>query len=135
MIDFNIDKGLPIKSNDIEMVLQQIDLLFDTIPTEVLGSEDFGTKYDTYLYDLNISASNLEQQVYSDLYSLDLLGFVPEVEVHLYVDGDLYQTGQKEGRILVQNMDYMYTNKTVDVQVVDSYKVQFVNKQLVLIID
>lgn len=54
---------------------------------------------------------------------------------HLYVDGDLYQTGQKEGRILVQNMDYMYTNKTVDIQVVDSYKVQFVNKQLVLIID
>ena len=83
MIDFNIDKGSPVKSNDIEIVLQQIDILFDTIPTEVLGSEDFGTKYDTYLYDLNISASNLEQQVYSDLYSLDLLGFTPKVEVHL----------------------------------------------------
>lgn len=83
MIDFNIDKGSPVKSNDVELVLQQIDILFDTIPTEVLGSEDFGTKYDTYLYDLNISASNLEQQVYSDLYSLELLGFAPKVEVHL----------------------------------------------------
>ena len=48
MVDFNIDAGSPLKNGDIELLLQQIDILFDTYPKEVLGSEDFGTQYDDY---------------------------------------------------------------------------------------
>ena len=54
MIDFNLDAGLPIKNRDIDLLLQQIDLLFDTNQKEILGHEEFGTKYDEYLYKLNI---------------------------------------------------------------------------------
>lgn len=83
MIDFNINPGQPIQKNDIQLLLQQIDILFDTTPKEVFGHEDFGTKYDTYLYKLNLSNSALKQSVLSDLYSLELFGFTPHVEVHL----------------------------------------------------
>ena len=83
MVDFNIDAGSPLKNGDIELLLQQIDILFDTYPKEVLGSEDFGTQYDDYLYRLKLSAANIKQRVISDISSLELFDFVPDVEVHL----------------------------------------------------
>lgn len=83
MVDFNIDAGSPLKNGDIELLLQQIDILFDTYPKEVLGSEDFGTQYDDYLYRLKLSAANIKQRVISDISSLELFDFVPNVEVHL----------------------------------------------------
>ena len=83
MVDFNIDAGSPLKNGDIELLLQQIDILFDTYPKEVLGSEDFGTQYDDYLYRLKLSATNIKQRVISDISSLELFDFVPNVEVHL----------------------------------------------------
>ena len=83
MVDFNIDAGSPLKNGDVELLLQQIDILFDTYPKEVLGSEDFGTQYDDYLYRLKLSAANIKQRVISDISSLELFDFVPSVEVHL----------------------------------------------------
>ena len=82
MLDFDlIDK--PIQNDDISLVLQQIDILFDTKPKEVLGSEDFGTNYEKYLFDLNISNEAIKHSVLSDLRSLDLFGFEPTVDVYL----------------------------------------------------
>ena len=83
MIDFDLKNNQPIQNNDLYLVLQQIDLLFGTKPKEVLGDEDFGTNYDKYLYDLNITNEAIKYSVLSDLNSLDLRGFAPDVEVYL----------------------------------------------------
>lgn len=83
MIDFNLYKGSPINNKDISLLIQQIDILFDTIPGEVLGDEDFGTQYDSYLYRLKLSAEEIERKVLSDLKSLDLFGYSPEVKAYL----------------------------------------------------
>ena len=83
MIDFNLDKDKPIKNNDIDLILQQIDILFDTTPTEVFGDEYYGTTYDKYLYQLKISNDGLKHEVLSDICSLQLFGFTPTVEVYL----------------------------------------------------
>ena len=83
MIDFSINMDYPVLNDDVGLILQQIDILFDTKPKEVLGFEDFGTKYDEYLYNLKVSNEFLKQTVLSDLKSLDLLGFIPSVEVYL----------------------------------------------------
>lgn len=82
MIDFNIDEGTPIKNRDIDLVLQQIEILLDTTPDDVLG-EDFGTQYDSYLYKLKMSADDIKTRVRSDIYSLNLLGFTPKVDAYL----------------------------------------------------
>lgn len=82
MIDFNIDEGAPVRKSDADLVLQQIELLLDTTPDDVLG-EDFGTQYDSYLYKLKMSAEDIKTQVSSDIYSLNLLGFTPNIEVYL----------------------------------------------------
>ena len=83
MIDFNLDSGSAVKSDDAALILQQIDLLFDTKPKELLGEPDYGSTYDEYLYKLKISNSALQYQVESDLHDLELFDFVPTVEVHL----------------------------------------------------
>lgn len=83
MIDFSIDKKSIVKNSDIDLIHQQIEILFDTHPKEVLGFEDFGTIYDDYLYRLNLSNEGIRQQVLNDLHSLELFGFNPEVEVYL----------------------------------------------------
>lgn len=82
MIDFDLNDS-PIQNDDASLIMQQIDILFDTKPREVLGFEQFGTNYDKYLYDLKISNESLKYTILSDLRSLDLLGFKPTVEVHL----------------------------------------------------
>lgn len=82
-MDFNINEGKSLITNDVELLLQQIDILFDTTPREVLGSVDFGSEYDRYLYDLKVSEGSLESKITSDLMSLDLQGFSPSVKVYL----------------------------------------------------
>ena len=82
MIDFNLTYGDPIVFKDIDIVLQQIDLLFDTTCKDILGDERFGSQYDKYLYELNVSNDSLRQKVMSDLNQLDLQGFSPDVEVY-----------------------------------------------------
>jgi hypothetical protein len=95
MVDFNLDAGSPIKNRDVDLVLQQIELLFDTTPDDVFGEEDFGTQYDSYLYKLKMSAQDIETQVMSDICSLNLMGFKPEVNAHLL-------QGTEQDIILVQ---------------------------------
>ena len=82
MVDFSIDSGV-VKNRDIDLILQQIDILFDTTPKEVFGEVDFGTNYDSYLYRLKLSNESIKDRVLSDLNSLQLFNFIPSVEVHL----------------------------------------------------
>ena len=81
MADFHINKGVPMLNRNIDLVLQQIDMLFDTTPREVLGDPDYGTRYDRYLYNLNISNEGMRQAILSDIYKIDLMGFTPQVDV------------------------------------------------------
>lgn len=83
MIDFNLDKNDPIKNSDVGLILQQIDLLFDTTPREVLGYEEFGTDYDRFLFNLNFSDVAIEQSILSDIRSLELFNFTPKVKAYI----------------------------------------------------
>ena len=86
MIDFNIshDVNKVVLGSPVDILLQQVDLLFDTDKYAVLGDPDFGSNYDRYLYTLGFSNASLEAKIMSDLYKLDLMGFTPSVEVQLF---------------------------------------------------
>lgn len=84
MIDFAISNKFTddvIISNTLLLVLQQIDLLFNTEPNDVLGDNTFGSNYDRYLYTLGVSNSALETKILNDISNLDLFGFKPSVKV------------------------------------------------------
>ena len=82
MIDFNLADGNPLETNDVKLLLQQIDLLFDTTPGEVMGDMGFGTEYDHYMYNFNLDNVAMQDMILDDLYNLDLLGFTPSCEVY-----------------------------------------------------
>lgn len=84
MIDINLDGGAPTINNEIDLIIQQIDMLFDTAYREVHGAPGYGTRYEDFLYNLNISNAAIEYQIQCDLNSLQLFGFVPSVEVSIY---------------------------------------------------
>ena len=83
-MDFNINQGKSMITNDAELLLQQIDILFDTTPREVLGSPEFGSEYDRYLYDMHVTGDSLKEKILSDLAGLDLQGFIPSVDVYMF---------------------------------------------------
>jgi hypothetical protein len=83
MIDFNLSEGDPVISDDVQCLIQQIDILFGSTPGDLIGDLDYGTDYRYALYDQKLDQDSLAQQMLSDLYSLDLLGFEPSVEVYL----------------------------------------------------
>ena len=86
LIDFSLSNKLTddiVVSNNLIMVLQQIDLLFDTNKNDVLGDDVFGTNYDRFLYTLGMTNAALENRILDDLYTLDLCGFTPSVSVKI----------------------------------------------------
>lgn len=84
MVDFNLEEnGSPTVQSDIDVLLQEIDILFDTYKDEVFGQVGFGTDYERCLYDLQLSNTALEEKVRADLNSIDLRGYSPAVRVYL----------------------------------------------------
>lgn len=83
MIDFSLTENKMGIEYEIDMIMQQIDILFDTIPREVIGDVEFGTQYDKYLHELKISNESLKRCVESDLSSLNLYGWSFDVNVYM----------------------------------------------------
>lgn len=85
MVDFCLYKlnGEPSLNSEVDLIIQQVDILFDTTPTEVLGDDTFGTQYDSYLYDTKLSAENLRRIVESDLLNINTMGWTYNVETYL----------------------------------------------------
>lgn len=84
MIDFNLKTDSGTINREIDIIKQQIDILFDTRCGEVLGDEGFGTRYEDLLYNLNLSNDGIKREVESDLNKLELFGFIPDVNVYMF---------------------------------------------------
>ena len=83
MLDINLSEGDFIINDEPSLIIQQIDLLFDTKEKEVFGAEAYGTKYDEFLFNTNLSNSAIEYQIMADLGSLELFGYTPHVDVNI----------------------------------------------------
>lgn len=84
MIDFTLSRTFsdePTISNNLLLVLQQIDMLFDTDKNAVLGDETFGSNYDKYLYTVGVSNYALKTKIQSDIEKLNLFEYTVNVEV------------------------------------------------------
>ena len=84
MVDFNLKEGDLIIDNEEDLIWQQIDILFDTMPGLLHGDQDYGTDYEHFLFELNSSPDDLEYKMERDLYKLNLFGYRPEIQVDLY---------------------------------------------------
>ena len=83
MVDFSINKDEVILTGDVELVIQQLDLLFDTNTNEVFA-EEYGTWFEEFLYDLNISNSYISEYTKNMIVNnVNLMGFNVDVNTQL----------------------------------------------------
>lgn len=83
MIDINLDEGAPLINDDISLIMQQIDMLFDTNQREVFGNPHYGTRYDDFLFNMTMSNEAIAYQVKCDLNQLNLFDYIPTVSVSI----------------------------------------------------
>ena len=96
MIDFNSSTSSPLLEMEGDLVLQQIDMLFDTKRGDVLGEFSYGTDFEKFLWDLQISNGRISQYVEGVIQSfVNMLGFTLSVKTTI-----LY--GTSDDIILIQ---------------------------------
>lgn len=84
MTDLNLsEKGGPTLTEDIDILKQEIEILFETRPGDLLGEANYGTDYSKNLYVLRQGNETLKSQMTNDLNQLELFDFVPTIEVSM----------------------------------------------------
>ena len=82
MVDFCSTPGAVVLDDEVDLIIQQIDILFDTREGEVLGERDFGVRFDTYLWNPNIGSGMIESEVKSYIErNVELFGWDVSVKV------------------------------------------------------
>lgn len=69
MIDFCNTNDAVVLNYELDLILQQLDMLFDTNYKEVLGELNYGTDFDKFLYELNFSNYAIKQYIESTIKS------------------------------------------------------------------
>lgn len=86
MIDYCNNTSNTVLEYEVDLIMQQIEILLDTNEGEVLGGESFGSDYDKFIHELNISNSYIEDYIKSDIESnIELFGWDLQVKVDLLV--------------------------------------------------
>lgn len=62
MLDLAIDNRIFL-DNEIDCAVQELDLLFNTVNTELIGAPDFGTEFESFLWTLTPTTDALEQYI------------------------------------------------------------------------
>ena len=83
MKDFCLDDNQVFVSDESELLIQQIDMLFDTTLDEVIG-ERYGSHFYDFLWDMNATASDISEYTKSIIMSeVALLGWTVDVDTQL----------------------------------------------------
>ena len=91
MIDLALDTRIFIET-EFEAALQELDLIFNTENTELIGYPEYGTNWHQYLWQLTPSPEDLRKYVYEKTWdSYFLRDMIKNVTVYVYNDdlGDL----------------------------------------------
>lgn len=84
MIDLSLDTNTVVKTSDLENVMQQIEILFDTSPFEVIGEPNYGSDFEKFLWNLNASNYDIENYIRSRIQNnVYLLGYTVDVVVNI----------------------------------------------------
>jgi len=85
MIDFAIDSRLYLQKN-IDLALQELDILFNTENTELIGYPDFGTNFEQFLWELVPSVESLQKYINQKIQTDTL--FLKNMENDISIDVD-----------------------------------------------
>lgn len=90
IIDLAID-GQVFITNTVDAALQEIDLIFNTTNTELIGYPKFGTNFEYFLWQLTPSPNALEQYIYDKLVDTYFCSTM-DLKVHVDVVNGSYRS-------------------------------------------
>lgn len=82
MIDLAFDNRIVI-TNELDLALQEIDILFNTENTELIGDPSYGVDFEQFLWILTPTTSELEKYIRE---KLNTLYFLNQFEYQVHVD-------------------------------------------------
>jgi hypothetical protein len=75
-------EGAVVLTEDIDIILQQVDILLDTRRGEILGDYEHGTELSKYLFDPNIGPAAIEDELRSYISdNVEMFGWSFDVKV------------------------------------------------------
>lgn len=81
MKDICLNTSGVLITKERDLILQQVDILFDTDECEVFGEEHYGCDFRRFLWDLKISNSQISEYTENLIMSnVDLLGWELDVD-------------------------------------------------------
>lgn len=96
MIDICRTTDAIILDQEVDLIIQQLDILFDTNPGEVLGAPGYGADYDRFIWELNIGPKTIANYIYNNILdNVEMFDWTLDVNVELMV-------GEQNDIILVE---------------------------------
>lgn len=112
MIDLAIDNRIFIE-NELDEAIQELDMIFNTSNTELIGYPEYGTNWYQFLWQLNASPNSLQSYIYEKINdSYFLRQFEVKVQVQVLDEGNaegIYRviitvSNKKETKIRAYNL-------------------------------
>ena len=116
MIDLAIDSRIYLQNN-LDLALQELDILFNTVNTELIGYPNFGTNFEQFLWQLNPVEEQLKKYIL-DKISQETL-YLRECEYNINV----YQSQDFNNQIYVVDIT-IYNKENKDDQRKRIYKLR-----------
>lgn len=89
MIDLSLYDNI-VNITPFDEALQELDILFETKPTEMIGNPTFGTDFEKFLWEIHPSSEELEKYINEkiSIYCYYLNMFNREMFIETYPDGN-----------------------------------------------
>ena len=110
MVDLALDSRLLLNTN-IDLALQELDILFNTVNTELIGYPDFGTNFEQFLWQLTPAKDQLYNYINNKIRNESL--FLKDMDVNIDINIDDKEYGNK---LYVVNIDLKDPNNGEEIQ-------------------
>lgn len=81
-VDIAVDGDKRIINDKFDFLLQEIEILFDTSKGEVLGEDNFGTEFEDFIWDLNVSNTYISNYVKNKINNYTISGKFFNIDVN-----------------------------------------------------
>lgn len=107
MIDFCSTEDEVQLTEDLDLIIQQIDMLFSTTPMDVIGCPNYGCAFEKFIWDLSYPSAEIKKyteglinenvELFGNTFDVNVSILQGEandiilIEINLYVEGHQYQ--------------------------------------------
>lgn len=87
MLDLSLTNNIFTESN-IEEAIQELDILFNTLPTELIGDTDYGSNFLQFLWSLTPMEDTMTRYIYDRIagYTIYAASLKKQINVEKYDD-------------------------------------------------